>query len=125
MVGGISYSCNEEEKPLAEITVIKEDGVPLDEARVIISCTEPGCIVADTQYTNFNGISVHEFDLPAVLKVTAFKVTTTTIDTGFPPQTVVLGEDSLCGEEFITVKEDEIAKKIVIVSPTNGDPCGS
>lgn len=111
------FSCKEPIKPRAEITVLKEDGVPLEDARVIIFCTQPGCVVADTQYTNFLGVSVHEFDLPAVLKVSAFKVTETTIDTGFPPVTVILGDDSLCGEAFVTLIEDEVTTKTVIARP--------
>lgn len=112
-------ACNEVEPPQAEITVLRFDGTPVGDARVIIYCTEPGCVVADTAYTDFNGLSTHEFALPAVLKVSAFKVTETTIDTGFPPVTVVLGDDSLCGDEFITLIEDEVTKKTVIIYPCN------
>jgi hypothetical protein len=112
-------ACNEVEPPRAEITVLRFDGTPVGDARVIIYCTEPGCVVADTAYTDFNGLSTHEIALPAVLKVSAFKVTETTIDTGFPPVKVVLGDDSLCGDEFITLIEDEVTKKTVITYPCN------
>lgn len=115
----IFYACDEDTPPRAEITVLREDGTPLEDARVIVFCTEPGCVVADTAYTDFNGLSTHEFALPAVLKVEAFKVSESTIDTGFPPVTIVLGEDSLCGEEFITLVENEVSRKTVIALPCN------
>lgn len=115
----IGYACNDETPPRAEITVLDDFGVAIDAARVIIYCTEAGCIVSDTATTAFDGVAQFEFKLPAVLKVEAFKVTESTIDTGFPPVTIILGDDSLCGDEFITLITDEVAKKTVIVTNCN------
>ncbi len=76
-----NYSCSPEEAPKAVVTVVGEDGEPIEEARVIVRAansdsehtmvyllneTKP---VADTQWTNSEGKVLYDFKYEAIYKV--------------------------------------------------------
>jgi hypothetical protein len=111
-------SCKDPEPPIAEVTVLDTAGLPVADARVILYCTTPECVVADTQKTNSMGVSNHKLALPAVLAISVFKSLVVTKDTGtFPNIGTVTTGDSICGSGYITLREDEIAKQTVIALP--------
>lgn len=67
-------SCKRSDGPsTAVIRVLDTNGRLVVGASVRVFCTEPICIIDDSAFTDANGESEHEFDLPAVLKVQAWK----------------------------------------------------
>jgi hypothetical protein len=94
---GLSFfpSCKKDKGPYkATITVVDKDNKPVSgaEVRVYCSSSKP-CDVESKQTSDGSGNSVHEFKLPAVLKIMAKKTVTVTDSTGTPVTKTLIGED--------------------------------
>ncbi len=113
---------NDDDDPtIAEIYAVNEAGEVIQNANVSLVCessvnpAQP-CIVGDTGRTNSTGLFRSEFALPAVMKITSFKVTADTQIFGILPDTsMIITRDSLCGETFITVLEGDINRQTVVL----------
>jgi len=87
---------------------------------VTLYCTEPNCVVRRKGRTNSLGVYTESFELPVVLRVRAVRYDTTTTTQGLPPnQITTVKVDSLCGEGFIQVENDEIASETVTILECN------
>ena len=110
-------ACDTDPDPgVAEIQVINEDGVSQSGIHVTLFCTEPSCIVRRTGRTNSLGVYTTTFELPVVLRVRAVRYDTTRTTQGLPPnQITTVNVDSLCGEGFIQIENDEIASETITI----------
>jgi len=114
-------ACDTEPDPgIAEIKVIDEVGNAQSGIHVTLYCTEPNCVVRRKGRTNSLGVYTESFELPVVLRVRAVRYDTTTTTQGLPPnQITTVKVDSLCGEGFIQVENDEIASETVTILECN------
>lgn len=109
-------SCNKVEPGRAEIKVIDADGTSQEGVFVTLYCTKPECVVTTTGQTNSLGVYVEEFELPVVLRVRAVRYDSTVTLQGLPPNQIeIVSVDSLCGEGFITVENNEVATETVTI----------
>lgn len=110
-------SCYQKPGPgKAEITVVDRDGDAQRGVHVRLYCTEPGCDVERMGTTNSTGKYTQEFDLPAVLRVRAVRYDSTITVIGLPPnQREEIEVDSLCGEGFIQIENDETTNEVVTI----------
>ena len=118
VIGGfVMMSCDKTPGPgKAEVKVIDKDGQIQKKVKVVMFCTEPECVVKREGLTNDLGIYTQEFDLPVVLRVRAVRYDTTITKTGLPPNVITkVTQDSVCGEGFIQVENDEIANETVTI----------
>jgi hypothetical protein len=100
----------------AEVKVLDAEGVSQKGVHVTLFCTQPNCIVKTTGLTNSLGVYVEEFDLPAVLRVRAVRYDSTISYQGLPPNQIeVVSVDSLCGEGFITIANNEVASEVITI----------
>lgn len=105
-------SCKEKEPTIAQITVVDKNSSPVSGAKVKVYCSPSPCDVTDTQTSDGSGITNHEFKLPAVLKILATATITITDNTTIPPTSVL---DTLIGESYIELKEEETVQQTVIM----------
>lgn len=101
----------------AVIKVVDTTGSVVTGATVRVFCTEDLCVVDDTAFSDLNGESEHEFDLPAVLRVQVWKDIATTFQTG-----VNTFEDTtftLYGEGFVRLDEGERTTQVITVFGSN------
>lgn len=111
---------NDPEPGIAEIKVINAAGLDQAGIKVQLYCTEPGCVVRREGRTNSVGVYTESFDLPVVLRVRAVRYDTTITKTGTPPnQREIISVDSLCGEGFVQIENDEIAKETITIFECN------
>lgn len=90
IVGGfvvVNYSCQPEDPPKAVVIVLDEDGLPVEEARVVVKAANSDSShtvvyllnedkpVADTQYTDSDGKVYYDFKYEAIYKVEVTKGT--------------------------------------------------
>lgn len=110
-------SCNNDPEPgIAEIKVINPSGEAQSGVLVSMYCTEPNCVVERTGRTNSLGVYTQTFELPVVLRVRAVRYDTTKTTSGLPPnQITTIKVDSLCGEGFIQIENDEIASETITI----------
>ena len=110
-------SCKKKIEPgRAEVKVLDSDGVSQEGVHVSLYCTEPSCVVAERGTTNSLGVFVQEFELPVVLRVRAVRYDSTITKIGLPPNQIeVIEVDSLCGEGFITVENNEVALETITI----------
>lgn len=125
-LGLVFTACNkEEEGATAEVHVVTEKGALVPNALVYLDCesskTPPQpCNIHVEGVADENGIFIHEFKQPSVLKITAFKIYADTQVLGvLPDTTLVITRDSLCGESFISVLEGEASKQTVVLYECN------
>ena len=120
-LSAVISSCNNDPDPgVAEVKVINEDGVAQGDIKVTMFCTEPGCIVKREGRTNSLGVYTQEFELPVVLRVRAVRYDTTRTVQGLPPNEIVkIKVDSVCGEGFVQVENDEIASETITILECN------
>lgn len=117
----ILSSCDNDQGPgTAEVKVLNADGVAQKRVKVVLYCTEAGCVVRREGRTNDLGVYSQEFDLPVVLRVRSVRYDTTTTLVGLPPNQIKkISVDSLCGEGFIQVEHEEVANEIVTILECN------
>lgn len=117
----VMTSCYKDPGPgTAEIRVVNTKGEVQKGVRVRLFCTETGCDVARIGRTNSSGEYTQEFDLPVVLRVRAVRYDTTITQTGLPPnQKEEISVDSLCGEGFIQIENDEVTSERVTILNCN------
>jgi hypothetical protein len=110
-------SCKKKVEPgRAEVKVVDADGVSQEGVSVTMYCTEPECVVTEKGYTNSLGVFVQEFELPVVLRVRAVRYDSTITVIGLPPNTrEEIEVDSLCGEGFITVENNEVSTETITI----------
>ena len=122
MILGLSTtSCDNTPGPgTAEVKVYNKDGVAQKSILVKMFCTEPECVVQREGLTNDLGVYTEAFDLPVVLRVRAVRYDTTVTLTGLPPNQVrKVSVDSVCGEGFIQVENDEVASETLTILSCN------
>lgn len=114
-------SCDNDPDPgIAEIKVIDVQGNSQSGVKVILYCTEPACVVRREGKTNSLGVFTQSFELPVVLRVRAVRYDTTTTTQGLPPnQITTVKVDSVCGEGFIQVENDDIASETITILECN------
>ena len=114
-------SCDNTPDPgVAEVKVYDENNVAQSGIKVTMFCTEPGCVVTRQGRTNSVGVYTQEFELPVVLRVRAVRYDTTTTTTGLPPNVITrITVDSLCGEGFVQVENDEITSETITILECN------
>jgi len=117
----IFTSCDNTPDPgVAEVKVYNEDNLAQSGVKVIMYCTETGCVVRKEGRTNSLGVYKEEFDLPVVLRVRAVRYDTTITKTGLPPfEKEEIEIDSLCGEGFVQVENDEITSESITILECN------
>ena len=117
----IITSCDNTPNPgIAEVKVVDEANVSQSGVYVRMYCTEPGCVVNRAGRTNSVGVFTEEFELPVVLRVRAVRYDTTITTTGLPPiQITKIRVDSLCGEGFVQVENDEIVSETITILECN------
>jgi len=110
--------CGKNDDPsTALIRVLDTNGRNVIGATVRVYCVEDLCIIDDTSFSDANGESEHEFELPAVLKVQAWKEIATrfalndsqTVDTTY----------ELKGEAWVRLEEHERVVQQVTVFGNN------
>lgn len=122
LFGAVSMtSCDNTPGPgTAEIKVVNEDGVIQKRVDVLLYCTEPECVVRREGRTNDLGVYSESFELPVVLRVRSVRYDTTTELVGLPPNQIKKTKvDSVCGEGFIQVENDEIANETITILECN------
>ena len=121
IVGLTISSCKNEPGPgTAEIRVIDVDGVSQKGVDVLMYCTQPGCVVQREGKTNSLGVFTEQFELPVVLRVRAVRYDSTFEVIGLPPNEIeVLRLDSLCGEGFVQIENDEITSETITILECN------
>ena len=121
MIGLLMTSCDNDPGPgTAEVKVIDEDGVSQPNVLVRMYCTMPDCVVDRQGRTNSLGVYSQEFELPVVLRVRAVRYDTTRTVTGLPPNQIVnIRVDSLCGEGFVNVENDEVVNETITILECN------
>ena len=114
-------SCDNTPDPgVAEVKVYDENNVAQSGIKVTMYCTEPGCVVRRVGRTNSVGVFTEEFELPVVLRVRAVRYDTTTTTSGLPPNVITrVSVDSLCGEGFVQVENDEITSETITILECN------
>ncbi|MEX2596469.1 MAG: hypothetical protein WEC59_06010 [Salibacteraceae bacterium] len=114
-------SCDTDPDPgVAEIRVVNSEGITQQGILVRMFCTEPGCVVERLGRTNSLGVYTESFELPVVLRVRAVRYDTTVTVTGLPPNEIEkIKVDSLCGEGFVQVENDEIVKETITILECN------
>ena len=113
-------ACNKLENGIAEVKVIDKEGDAQQGVHVTLFCTdddpEKECVVETKGITNTLGVYKTEFELPVVLRVRAVRYDTTITLQGLPPNQIEKIEvDSLCGEGFITIENNEIASEVITI----------
>lgn len=117
---GMSACKNDPGPGIAEIKVINLDGVTQKGVDVLMYCTQPGCVVQREGKTNSLGVFSEQFDLPVVLRVRAVRYDSSFSVIGLPPNEIeVLQLDSLCGEGFIQIENDEITSETITILECN------
>lgn len=117
---GFSACKNEPGPGIAEIKVIDIDGVSQKGVDVLMYCTQPGCVVQREGRTNSVGVFSEQFDLPVVLRVRAVRYDSTFEIIGLPPNEIeVLQLDSMCGEGFVQIENDEITSETITILDCN------
>ncbi len=114
-------SCYKEPGPgTGEIVVVNSKGEVQSGVHVRMFCTQVDCDVVRNGTTNSSGAYSQEFDLPVVLRVRAVRYDSTVTVVGLPPnQMEEVSVDSLCGEGFIQIENDEIASERVTILDCN------
>lgn len=114
-------ACNNKPDPgIAEVKVYDENNLAQSGVKVTMFCTEPACIVRRVGKTNSVGVYTQEFELPVVLRVRAVRYDTTEKTTGLPPNVITtISVDSLCGEGFVQVENDEITSESITILECN------
>ena len=120
-------SCVNNDPTIANIRVIDTIGTPVEGVDVKVYCTETPCVVEDSGRTDGQGKTSHEFELPAVLKVDAWKVYCweydmillwDTINAQFDTFTDTTVCRTFYGETFVTLEEHEIVDQDVLLVGT-------
>jgi len=112
----LSACDNDPDPGIAEIKVIDEVGDAQSGIHVTLYCTEPNCVVNRNGRTNSLGVYTESFELPVVLRVRAVRYDTTIKTQGLPPnQITTVSVDSLCGEGFIQIENDDISSETVTI----------
>lgn len=121
LVGFATTSCDNTPGPgTAEVKVYNKDGVAQKNIPVKLFCTEPECVVQREGHTNELGIYTESFDLPVVLRVRAVRYDTTVTYSGIGPNRIKkVAVDSVCGEGFIQVENDEVASETITILRCN------
>ncbi|GAB5538904.1 MAG: hypothetical protein Salg2KO_10070 [Salibacteraceae bacterium] len=100
----------------AEVKVLDKNGITQPNVKVTLFCTEPGCVVVREGRTNELGIYIQSFDLPVVLRARAVRYDSTVSTVGLPPNQIRrVTVDSVCGEGFIQVENDEIVNETITI----------
>lgn len=112
-------SCKKDPEPtIAEIKVVTQDGVPVPNANVTLTCTSSvnlPCEIEIHGVADENGVFTQEFDLPKVLIVNAAGNLYDTIISGFPDTTMTLIKDTICGQTTISIKPEQTSTQKVIL----------
>ncbi len=121
ILGGSTTSCdNTLGAGTAEVKVYNKDGIVQKGILVKMFCTEPECVVRREGRTNDLGVYAESFDLPVVLRVRAVRYDTTETLTGLPPNQVrTVSVDSVCGDGFIQVENDDVASETLTILSCN------
>lgn len=127
IVGAASMtSCKDDIGPaIAEIQVVDSVGNAVAGANITLVCsssTNPPkpCDVEVKGTASESGKFRKEFDHPSVLRIVASSIVSETTILGvLPDTTIVITNDSICGEAFITIKEDETNRKTVVLYGCN------
>ena len=98
----------------AEIFIIDDEGRKISGAWVKLFCDGPDCIVTDSQQSNSQGFSYHEFDNPAVLRI---NVRHTALVDSIDGTTIYKIEKNFFGEGFVTLDEESTVQETVIIYP--------
>ena len=104
----------------AEVKVTDHNGQPQKRVKVVLYCTETGCVVKREGKTNELGVYTQQFELPVVLRARSVRYDTTVTYEGLPPNQIKkVKVDSVCGEGFIQVENDEIATESITILSCN------
>lgn len=117
VLGAFTTSCDNTPGPgTAEVKVLDNNGQLQKRVPVKLFCTEPECVVIREGRTNDLGVFTESFDLPVVLRVRAVRYDTTITYEGLEPNLIKKTKiDSLCGEGFIQVENDEVAAETITI----------
>jgi hypothetical protein len=125
LLGFVGCNKEEEDPTVAEIHVVDVEGKIVPYAQVELTCEssttppEP-CIIETGGTTDAAGMYSTEFELPNVLRVTAYKIHSDTQIFGIlPDTTMIITTDSICGESFISVLENQTNRKTVVLYECN------
>ena len=133
LVGFATTSCDNTPGPgTAEVKVYNKDGLAQKNILVRLFCTEPECVVEREGRTNELGVYTESFDLPVVLRVRAVRYDTTITVSGIGPNQIPetvsgigpnqikkVSVDSVCGEGFIQVENDDVASETITILRCN------
>ena len=127
IVSAASFSsCKDDIGPaIAEIQVVDSVGNIVPFANILLTCTSSTnppkpCDIEVITKAESNGKYRKEFDLPLVLKIVASSIVADTTILGvLPDTTMIVTRDSICGETFITVKEDQTNYQTVVLYGCN------
>jgi len=119
--GAFFTSCPKAAGPgTAEVKVLDADGIAQAGVKVVLFCTEPSCVVRREGVTNELGIYREDFELPVVLRVRSVRYDTTTTKVGLPPNQITkITVDSVCGEGYIQIDNDQISNETVTILECN------
>lgn len=113
-------SCKEDLDPtVVEIQVVTDSGEVVPFADVLLSCTSSVNLPCDIEIdgtTDANGKYTREFDLPQVLQVTVGKLVN---DTDYTLGGIVVTQDTICGNSFVSIKPEETSRATIILYDCN------
>lgn len=119
-------ACETEEDPtILQVVVLDQEGEIVPNAVVQVNCQSSfdpprPCEVEHTGIANREGFYEREFQKPLVVRLNAFKIARDTQVLGvLPDTTVVITSDSLCGETFVSIQENETTRKSIVVGECN------
>jgi len=116
-------SCNNDDDDgdtIAEVVVVTQQGARVPGATVTLECESTisrPCELKVVGLTDAGGVFRYQTNLPKVLRIEAFKLATDTQILGTLPDTVqVITVDSICGESFISIQENETSRQTVVLN---------
>ena len=104
MLTGFTSCTKSTDTSTAVVRVVDPNGDPIVGAKVRVYCTEALCQVDDTDFSDANGESEYEFELPAILKIQASKEIATTVQLN--PTTYVASTYTLYGEGWVRLESN-------------------
>ena len=97
----------------AVVRVVDTNGDPIVGAKVRVYCSEALCQVEEQSFSDANGESEYEFELPAILKIQASKEIATTVQLN--ATTSVASTYTLYGEGWVQLEDnDRVVQEVTL-----------
>ncbi len=125
VLGFVTISCDDEDDDptIAQVLVETVDKKIVPGANVTLVCESSQnkeCNILIEGVSDENGVFETRRDLSQILRVSSYKIVNDTEVVGVPPDTtLVITRDSICGETFINIIENETSRQTVVLYSCN------